>query len=168
MKKDEKTQLTISKILEAAMNEFGINGYSGGTINNICSTGINKGLLYHNFDGKDDIYLTCLKYSCEKLMNYLKGRNCTENPAQYMSARMEFFNNHSKETHIFFEAFLSPPSHLSDKIRLILSEFNSFNESMFPCLWNCFLLYQYTCLSGVCLWRYCPCNRTCTCFVHCQ
>ena len=67
----------------------------------------------------------------KKLMNYLKGRNCTENPAQYMSARMEFFNNHSKETHIFFEAFLSPPSHLSDKIRLILSEFNSFNESMF-------------------------------------
>ena len=101
-------------------------------------------------------------------MNYLKGRNCTENPTQYMSARMDFFNNHSKETHIFFEAFLSPPSHLSDKIRLILSEFNSFNESMFPCLWNCILLYQYTCLSCVCLWRYCPCNRTCTCFVHCQ
>lgn len=46
MKKAEKTQLTISKILEAAMNEFGKNGYSGGTINNICSSGINKGLSY--------------------------------------------------------------------------------------------------------------------------
>ena len=51
MKKTEKTKLTVSKIIEAAMNEFGQNGYAGGTINNICKTGINKGLIYHNFSG---------------------------------------------------------------------------------------------------------------------
>ena len=36
MKKSERTQLTISKIMEAAIIEFGENGYSGGTVNNIC------------------------------------------------------------------------------------------------------------------------------------
>ena len=71
MKKSEKTEITISKILEAAMDEFGKNGYAGGTVNNICNTGINKGLLYHNFAGKDDLYLTCLEHSCKKLINYL-------------------------------------------------------------------------------------------------
>ena len=69
MEKNKKTERTISKILEAAMNEFGKNGYSGGTVNNICNSGINKGLLYHNFSGKDDIYLTCLKQSCKRLMD---------------------------------------------------------------------------------------------------
>ena len=131
MKKDEKTRLTISKILEAAMNEFGKNGYSGGTINNICNSGINKGLLYHNFGGKDDIYLTCLKHSCEKLMSYLKKQNHTESLDDYMSARMDFFNSNSNETRIFFEALLTPPPHLSDRIHSMLSEFNTLNEKMY-------------------------------------
>ena len=46
MKQIEKTELTISKILEAAIEEFGTKGYRGGTINNICKKGINKGLLF--------------------------------------------------------------------------------------------------------------------------
>ena len=131
MKKTEKTQLTISKILEASMNEFGKNGYSGGTINNICNSGINKGLLYHNFHGKDDIYLACLKQTCEKLMSYLKSQNRTENLEQYMSARMDFFHRYSNETRIFFEALLTPPPHLTDQITPILSEFNALNEKMY-------------------------------------
>ena len=131
MKKSEKTKLTISKILEAAMVEFGKNGYSGGTINNICSSGINKGLLYHNFNGKDDIYLTCLKFSCDELMSYLKSQNHTESLDHYMSARMDFFNTYPNEARIFFEALLAPPSHLSDKIKPILSEFNILNEKMY-------------------------------------
>lgn len=32
MKRTEKTELTVSKILDAALEEFGANGYAGGTI----------------------------------------------------------------------------------------------------------------------------------------
>lgn len=131
MKKSERTELTISKILEAAINEFGKNGYSGGTVNNICNTGINKGLLYHNFEGKDDLYLTCLNHSCQKLLNYLREQDRTENLESYMSARMDFFNKHPDEARIFFEALLSPPLHLSDKISQMISEFNVLNEKMY-------------------------------------
>ena len=56
MKKSEKTEITIAKILDAAMKEFGKNGYAGGTINHICNAGINKGLIYHNFAGKDELH----------------------------------------------------------------------------------------------------------------
>ena len=130
MKKSEKTEITISKILEAAMDEFGKNGYAGGTVNNICNTGINKGLLYHNFAGKDDLYLTCLEHSCKKLINYLQQQCRTHSLESYMSARMDFFNKYSKEARIFFEALLTPPLHLSDTISQILSEFNTLNEKM--------------------------------------
>lgn len=140
MEKNKKTEHTISKIHEAAMNEFGKKGYFGGTVNNICNTGINKGLLYHNFSGKDDIYLTCLKQSCKRLMDYLLQEGGTENPETYLSVRMSFFNNYPNEAHIFFEALLTPPSHLFDKIQQILSEFNALNERMYNQTLNSLIL----------------------------
>lgn len=140
IKKNERTILTVSKILEAAMNEFGKNGYSGGTVNNICKSGINKGLIYHNYNGKDDLYLTCLEHSCKKLMNYLNEHDNSKNPEIYMSARMDFFNKNPNEAHIFFEALLSPPVHLSDEINQIISEFNTFNEKMYNLSLNSIIL----------------------------
>ena len=131
MKKSEKTELTVSKIVEAAMTEFGKSGYAGGTVNNICKSGINKGLLYHNFAGKDELYLTCLEKSCEKLMRYIDEKNGTSALERYMTVRMDFFNEFPNEAHIFFEALLSPPEHLSGKIREALSEFNRMNEKMY-------------------------------------
>lgn len=131
MKKSEKTEITISKIIEAAMNEFGKSGYAGGTVNNICKAGINKGLLYHNFSGKDELYLTCLEHSCEKLMQYIQEREGAKNLESYMAARMDFFNEYPNEAHIFFEALLNPPDNLSEKIQQTLTEFNGLNEKMY-------------------------------------
>lgn len=131
MKKSEKTEITVSKIIEAAMNEFGNNGYSGGKINNICKAGINKGLIYHNFSGKDEIYLTCLKLSEQKLIRYMKNRDGTKNLESYMAARMDFFNEYPREAHIFFDALLNPPLHLTEEIHQSLSEFNELNEKTY-------------------------------------
>lgn len=131
MKKSEKTELTISKIMEAAMNEFGKYGYAGGTVNRICSSGINKGLLYHNFTGKDDLYLTCLSQSSRQLMRYLEQDGRTENLELYLSSRMDFFNQFPNEARIFFEALLTPPPHLTEDINAILSEFNMLNEKIY-------------------------------------
>lgn len=47
------------------------------------------------------------------------------------SARTDFFNNFPNEARIFFEALLTPPSHLSEQIQQILSEFNVLNERMY-------------------------------------
>lgn len=128
MKKSEKTERTITKILEAAMAEFGVNGYTGGTVNNICKTGINKGLIYHNFAGKDELYLTCLKYSCEKLIQYVNEQGGATNLKRYMAVRMDFFNTFSNEAHIFFDALLNTPPHLIEEINETLAEFNVMNE----------------------------------------
>lgn len=130
MKKSDKTEITVSKIIEAAVKEFGRNGYSAGTINNICKTGINKGLIYHNFSGKDELYLTCLNLSCKKLMQNIRERDGTTNPERYLAARMDTFILYPDESHIFFEAFLNPPPHLTDKISMALSAFNDLNAHM--------------------------------------
>lgn len=128
MKKREKTELTISKIIDAAMIEFGSNGYFGGTINNICKTGINKGLIYHNFKDKDQLYLACLKISCDNLYDYIKKENCTNDLMKYMEARMRFFSQYPHEAHIFFEALLNPPKDLNNQIKLAMQKFDDMNE----------------------------------------
>ena len=130
MKKSQKTEITVAKIMESAMAEFGANGYAGGTVNNICKTGINKGLVYHNFIGKDQLYLACLKCSCEKFIEYIYENEGTTDLKQYMVVRMDFFNAFPNEAHIFFDALLNPPPQLSDEIGRVLTEFNKLNESI--------------------------------------
>lgn len=128
MKKTEKTEITIARIMESAMQEFGTNGYAGGTVNNICKAGINKGLIYHNFSGKDEIYLECLKKSSEKFVEYVYAKDGAEDLKKYMTVRMEFFQTFPKEAHILFDALLNPPSHLSGEIAEALTEFNRLND----------------------------------------
>lgn len=131
MKRVEKTELTVSKILDAAMEEFGMNGYASGTVNNICKSGINKGLIYHNFKDKDTLYLACLKICCEKLVALLKKSDCTSDLLQYMNVRMRFFQESPKEAHIFFEAILQPQKNLQEKIQEILQPFEEINEQIY-------------------------------------
>lgn len=134
MKRTERTELTVSKIREAALAEFGVNGYAGGTVNNICKRGINKGLIYHNFKGKDELYLLCLENSCKKLVSMIEENDCTADPLQYIKLRMHFFTDYPNEAHIFFEAVLQPQEKLRDRINQILEPFEKMNEKIYRCV----------------------------------
>lgn len=140
MKRTERTELTISKILEAALEEFGVNGYAGGTINNICKRGINKGLIYHNFKDKDELYLICLENSCKKLVSLIEESGCVSDQLQYMKTRMRFFTEYPNEAHIFFEAILQPQEKLRDRIKQILAPFDELNERIYRCFVSSIIL----------------------------
>ena len=131
MKKCEKTELTVAKILEAAMAEFGRNGYAGGTVNNICKAGINKGLIYHNFTGKDQLYLACLQKSCGRFLAYVEEQDGARDLSRYMETRRTFFQTYPNEAHIFFEALLNPPDHLAEEIGAALRDFRARNEQLY-------------------------------------
>lgn len=131
MKRTERTELTVSKIQEAALEEFGVNGYAGGTINNICKRGINKGLIYHNFKNKDELFLVCLENSCKKLVSLIEESGPALDQLQYMKLRMRFFTEYPNEAHIFFEAVLQPQEKLRDRIKQILEPFEEINEKIY-------------------------------------
>lgn len=128
MKKSEKTALTVTKIRNAAIVEFGTNGYAGGTINNISKSGINKGLIYNNFKSKDTLYLYCLKMCCRQLVEYSKMQDCSDDLTAYLHVRMRFFNEYPNEAHILFEALLNPQQHLQTEIHQAMQEFDEWNE----------------------------------------
>ena len=131
MRKEEKTEITKAKIFAAAMKEFGTNGYVAGSLNNICKMGINKGLIYHNFKDKDELYLECVKKSCEDLTCYVKERKAEESFVAYMSARKEFFKEQEQKAYIFLEARTNPPQRLVNQIQEIFKEFDELNREIF-------------------------------------
>lgn len=130
MKQSEKTESTVVKILNAAIKEFGVNGYVGGTVNNICKSGINKGLIYHNFKDKNELYLKCLEKSCGTLVGLITESGAPD-MLRYMSVRISFFKEYPNEAHILFEALLQPQEHLRNEIKKILQPFEEINERIY-------------------------------------
>ena len=136
MKKELKTELTKEKIISAAIDEFGLNGYYGSSLNSICDTGIAKGLLYHNFANKDAIYLACVQRCFHELTEYLKAADIGTDLQRYASARIDFFRKNENMKRIFFEAALQPPAILRDQIDEIRAEFDKYNNDLYLLLLN--------------------------------
>ncbi|MEF9941398.1 MAG: TetR/AcrR family transcriptional regulator, partial [Lachnospiraceae bacterium] len=64
MKREEKAQVSKERIMAAAMEEFGEKNYDLSSLNNICNdNAISKGLIYHYFGNKEELYLCCVQ-SC--------------------------------------------------------------------------------------------------------
>lgn len=131
MKKEDKTELTRKKIISAAMKEFGSKGYAGAALNNICATGIPKGLLYHNFKNKDAVYLACAKQCISALTERLRSADIGCNLQKYMSIRMKYFEEHECEAQVFFDAILQPPEHLCAQIKELRTEFDELNMRLY-------------------------------------
>lgn len=131
MKKQEKTELTRKKILAAAFREFGTNGYRGASLNAICESGIPKGLLYHNFKSKDDLYLACVAHCFQLLTKCLKEAEIGNDLEKYMRVRMNFFKEHKQEAGIFFDAVMQPPERLYEQICILKKEFDDLNRELY-------------------------------------
>lgn len=132
MKKDIKTELTKEKILTAALHEFGTKGYDNATLNNICNdNGISKGLIYHNFKNKDEIYLQCVEYCMDSIVEFMKSQPIKDDLHNYMSMRYRFFTENPLLNQIFFEAILQPPKQLIRQIEGFKKEFDELNLSIY-------------------------------------
>ena len=112
MKREERNQISRQRILESAAKEFAEKGYGLSSINVICAEGdISKGILYHYFKDKDELYLTCVQAQLD----------------QYFAARWDYFDQHPHQLRLFCEALLSAPSHLRSAIAEVRVEFDRYN-----------------------------------------
>ncbi|MGL4282449.1 TetR/AcrR family transcriptional regulator [Eubacterium aggregans] len=134
MTKEQRTAMSKKKIIEAAIREFGKNGYKGASVNSICNTGIPKGLLYHNFKNRDEIYIACVKECYDALLVCLKGSDSEYSLQAYMSARWGFFEAFPMKANIIFETMLHCSQHLYKEIEGAKSPFNQFNHDYFNVL----------------------------------
>lgn len=137
MKKEEKTRRTYEKILSAALVEFGTKSYDSASLNTICNENqIPKGLLYHNFKNKDELYLKCVSMCYEEMTAYMKEhdsreKNARERMNQMFRLRQTFFEEHPFYSNIFFNTVLQPPKHLREEIREIRKDFDAFHAECY-------------------------------------
>lgn len=132
MTQEEKTSRTRERILKAAMEEFGTKGYAGATMGEICGKHhIAKGLLYHNFPGKEALYLACVSRCFEEVMAYLQQHTKGVELKSYMESRYRFFSSHPIHARIFFEAVLQPPQGLEEPIKACKQPFDAYNRAVY-------------------------------------
>ncbi len=141
MKREEKNLISLQKILENATREFAGKGYGLSSVNTICNTGgISKGILYHYFKDKDELYLSCLQSCFDRLTAALQecaadaqgdADACLE---RYFDARLAFFEENPQLLPLFCEAAISPPALLKEAIREIKADFDALNVSVLTAL----------------------------------
>lgn len=137
MKRKEKNLQSRQRILGGALKEFSAKSYAEASLNNICNdSGISKGIIYHYFKDKDELYLLCVKECFDVLTSYLSGAVKTlnggveEHLRGYFDARLRFFCDNPLYLNLFCNAILSPPMHLLNAINKIKSDFDKLNISV--------------------------------------
>jgi TetR/AcrR family transcriptional regulator len=137
MKREEKNALSRQRILDAALREFSEKGYDAASMNTICAeNGISKGIIYHYFKDKDELYLLCITDCFEKLTAYLQeksGRTADTIDRRlqiYFDARLHFFAEHVQYQGLFLTAVLNPPAHLSAAILRARQPFDELNAAI--------------------------------------
>ena len=118
MKKELKTKLTQERIIEAALIEFSQKGYKAFGINELCKNHkISKGILYHNFSGKTEIYLACVRESFQKAVSSIRGESgAIPSLADYMERRHRFSKDFPHHSHVFFEAWMTAPAEIAEEV----------------------------------------------------
>lgn len=132
MKKSLKTEITKEKILKAATEEFALRGFERATINQICQGhDISKGLVYYNFESKDELYLCCVEEAVNEFISYMKKQEFETDIKIYMKERYKFFETNPYYSRLIFEIILTENHELSEKIKDVKNRFNEFNKSIY-------------------------------------
>lgn len=137
MKREEKNRKSLKEILQAAMAEFGTCDYGEVTLNHICERHhISKGLFYHYFSGKDELFLLCVKQAFTSLESELEQKvyisgNLDENINRYFQVRNAFFERNPLEKQVFSSATFQCPPHLQEQVAQLRLPLQSWNHRYF-------------------------------------
>lgn len=137
LKREEKSEKSRTRILEAAIKEYGEKAYGETSINKICiDNGISKGLIYHYFGNVDKLFLACVEECFTKLYEYLKENTLTESTdvrlkmQSYFEARSVFFEQNPYLRNIFCTVMFQRPKHLNEEIEKRREKLNDFNNEL--------------------------------------
>lgn len=129
---DKETRIMIS-----ALNEFALYGYEVASTNSITvKANVSKGMLFHIFSSKKNLYLEvlnkCISDLSEKL-NYcgLKNEdNFFEMIQKYSNAKLVFYIENPKVYALLCEAFYNTPKDLKEDITNLYTKLSKSNYSI--------------------------------------
>lgn len=118
---DDKKQ----KIIDAAIEEFALNGYRNGSTNEIIKKAdISKGILFHYFKNKKNLYLYMLDYSIDYYSKFfdeyfenLDKSDIFDIIKEINIKKLELFSDFPIMYKFIIKAFISYPKELEEDIR---------------------------------------------------
>ena len=135
MNREEKNELSKEKIINACIKEFGTNEYAAASLNNICkNNNISKGLLFHYYKNKEELFLICVEKCFNELSKYLEenfqweDKSISEDINNYLNKRFEFFKKYGHYNQIFISAVLNPPEGLENNIKVLKKTLDDTNK----------------------------------------
>ena len=141
MKREEKNAFSRQRILDAALREFSEKGYGSASLNTVCAENdISKGMIYHYFKDKDELYLLCVTDCFDRLTSYMQAapENVSSTIEQrlnaYFDARLCFFAENPLYLGIYLDVILNPPAHLTTQLARTRADFDALNISVLTSL----------------------------------
>lgn len=127
MTQKERQERSRKEIFQAAVEEFGQEGYEKVTMERICSNHtISKGMMYHYYSNKDELFLQCVQKIFEALKSHIEenieelfNQNTFDAIKNYFLIRVHFFELYPQYKLIFETAIIYPPKHLSEQIQVL-------------------------------------------------
>lgn len=125
MTQKERQERRKEEIYHAALIEFGTLGYEKVSMERICGQhGISKGIMYHYYSNKDELFLLCVGRTFADLRAYverdagkLAGQGILETIKNFFMIREYYFQLNPRQKMIFEDAMLHPPKHLVEQIQ---------------------------------------------------
>lgn len=133
MKREEKNQQTKRRIMDSALAEFSSKGYGASSVNAISAAqDVSKGIIYHYFETKDDLFLACVEECFQRLTEYIREsmteqRGAERRLEEYFAVRTRFFRTYPVYQRIFCEAAIAPPARLRAAIQRRREDFDALN-----------------------------------------
>ena len=133
MRRELQTEQMRRRILDSALEVFGAEGYDGASMNAICTrAGISKGIIYHYFAGKEDLYLSCCRESTQKMADYLRehpvsGGTLRQQVGEFLALRHRFFGEYPRYEAVFYEVLFGHPLYLRPQLGEIRSQLEQVN-----------------------------------------
>ena len=120
MTQKERQERSRKEIYQAALEEFGTYGYDKVNMERICGNhGISKGMMYHYYSNKDELFLLCVERTFQELRAAVKD---------FFMIRERFFQLHPQQKLVFESAMLRPPKHLAAQIQALRAPMRRLNQ----------------------------------------
>lgn len=113
------------RVIEVALREFAEHGYARASTNAITeAAGVSKGLLFHYFGSKKELYLDVLRYCVAHATEWAAQRRQVEKPAADLMERLlesgvrklRYAVEHPVESKVVIDAFTETPPALKAEI----------------------------------------------------
>ena len=135
MKNIDKENIDVKeRILNVAIEEFAQNGYKGASTNIICQkANISKGLLYHYYNSKENIYIAVVRHVIDSFKRNIainikdsnkKGIDYVE---EYFGIKFKFFRENPLYSKIIVNLVID---NSIEKARELSSEFQNYNNNL--------------------------------------